>query len=110
MVKILVVVATSDKEKAKAALMYATNAKRFGWVEDIKVVYFGPIEKMIAEEDEEIMSYIRLVRELGLESIACKRIAEIGGYLEKLKVKVKTEYVGKYVSDLLENGYVPLVF
>lgn len=110
MVKILVVIATSDKEKAKAGLMYATNAKRFGWVEDVKVVFFGPIERMIAEDDEEISNYLKLIRELGMESIACKRIAELGGYLDKLTVKIQTDYVGKYVSDLLAQGYTPLIF
>ena len=108
--KILVVVSTSDKEKALAALMYATNAKKYGWVEDVKVVFFGPAERYIAEDDESFDKYLEKLKGVGVEARACKRIAEIGGFEEKLRIKIPTEYVGEYVSKLMDQGYTPLVF
>ena len=36
--KLLVIVATSDKEKAQTALMYAKNAMKRGWLDDVKVL------------------------------------------------------------------------
>ena len=45
--KVLVIIATGEKEKALAGLMYAGNALKFGWLEDLKVVLFGPSERLI---------------------------------------------------------------
>ena len=108
--KILVVISTSDKEKALAGLMYATNAKRYGWAEDVKLVFFGPFEKYIANGDRDVIKLVNMAKKLNLDSIACKKIAEDGGFYEKLKIHVETEYIGKYVSDLISKGYVPMIF
>ena len=108
--KIIVIISTSDKDKAAAGFMYATNAKRFGWVEDVKLIFFGQFEKYIAEEDKDAIKLLKMAKDLGLDAIACKKIAEDGGFYEKLKVHVETEYIGKYVADLITQGYVPLIF
>ena len=81
--KLLVIVATSDKEKAQTALMYAKNAMKRGWLDDVKVVYFGPSEKMIVE-DPILSDQAQDIAEAG-GSIACKYISDRDGVSEKIE-------------------------
>ena len=107
--KLLVIVATSDKEKAKTALMYAHNVMRRGWLDDVKVVYFGPSEKLVVE-DPFIADQAREIAEAG-GSIACKFISDREGVSEKIEeLGVKVEYVGSIISDLIKDGYTPMVW
>jgi hypothetical protein len=95
-----VIVATSDREKAQTALMYANNAMKREWLDDIKVVYFGPSEKLVVE-DPIISDQAREIAEAG-GSIACKYISDRDGVSEK--------YVGSIISDLIKDGYIPMVW
>lgn len=107
--KLLVVVATSNKEKALAALMYTGNAIRHSWMDDVKVVFFGPSERLMVE-DEEASARAREISKAG-GSFACKAISdreEISGDIEDLGVRV--EYVGTIISDFIKDGYIPMVW
>ena len=42
--KVMVIVSTAEKEKALTGIMYAVNAQKNKWVDDIKVIFFGPFE------------------------------------------------------------------
>jgi hypothetical protein len=107
--KVLVIVATGEKEKALTALMYARNALNRKWLDDVKVFYFGPAEKLITS-DPEVANAVLEVVSLG-ESFACKAISdkqEISGDISELGVKVV--YVGSIISDYIKEGYVPMVW
>ena len=107
--KVLVIVATGDKQKALTALMYARNALKRGWLEDVKVVFFGPSERLVAEDDQ-VADEVKDIALIG-ESFACKAISDREGFsgeLEKLGVKV--EYVGSIISNLIKDGYLPMVW
>ena len=107
--KLLVIVATGDREKAQTALMYVNNAMKRGWLDDIKVVYFGPSEKLVVE-DPVISDQAREIAEAG-GSIACKYISDRDGVSEKMeKLGVQVEYVGNIISDLIKDGYTPMVW
>ncbi len=89
--------------------MYANNAMKRGWLDDIKVVYFGPSEKLVVE-DPVISDQAREIAEAG-GSIACKYISDRDGVSEKMeKLGVQVEYVGSIISDLIKNGYTPMVW
>ena len=45
--KLLVMIATGDREKALAGLMYACNILKNRWLDDVKVVFFGPSENWL---------------------------------------------------------------
>lgn len=107
--KLLVILATADKEKAIAGLMYARNALKNRWLDDVKVVFFGPAEKLAAN-DKEITWFIKeIIKERAC--FACKAISDKEGVSEKLEeIGVKVEYVGKIVSDSIKEGYVPMVW
>lgn len=107
--KLLMIVATSDREKAQTALMYANNARKRGWFEDIKVVYFGPSERLVVE-DSIISDQAQEIAEAG-GSIACKYISDRDGVSEKFeKLGVQVEYVGSIISDLIKDGYTTMVW
>ena len=103
--KLLIVIATGDKAKALTGLMYARNALRRGWLDDVKVVYFGPSERLMVE-DADVASAAIEVAGLG-EAYACKAISD----REKIdSMGVRVEYVGSIISDYVKQGYVPMVW
>ena len=107
--KILIIVATGEKEKALTALMYAKNALKRKWLEDVKIFFFGPSEKLITS-DPEVADAVLEVVSMG-ESYACKAISdtqEISGKIHDLGVRV--EYVGSIISDYIKEGYAPMVW
>jgi hypothetical protein len=107
--KILVVISTAEKEKAMTGIMYAVNAQKNDWVDEVKVVFFGPFENLVCEDEEVIEAASRL---LEYETpIACKFLSDrdkISNKLEELGYKV--DYIGSMISAFIEEGYVPLVF
>ena len=48
--KSLIVISTAEKEKALTGLMSAKNALSRKWLDDVKVLYFGPVEKLMTED------------------------------------------------------------
>ncbi len=109
--KVLVVVSSGReaKEKALTGLMYATNAVRNNWA-DVKLILFGPVEDLVAENDPDTVSMIEEYSRLSEKPLACRRIAEMKNYVEKIEDKTDAVYVGKIISDLIAEGYTPLVF
>lgn len=90
-------------------LMYAKNAVENDWLDDIKVIFFGPSEALMVE-DEEINKYAADIAKK-VESLACKYISDkekISEDIEEFGVDV--EYVGSIISDLIEKGYTPMVW
>ena len=110
MPRILVIISTSDVDQALAGLMYATNALKYGWVEDVELIFFGPVERHIASGNKRIINAIMEFSKHKKKPLACKRIAELGGYIDKLEEKIETVYVGSKVSELIKKGYMPMVF
>ncbi|RUM47196.1 MAG: hypothetical protein DSY37_03320 [Hyperthermus sp.] len=110
MVKVLVIISSADVDKALTGLMWATNALRFKWVDDVEVLLFGPVEKMVAKGDERLVKALEELKKRGKNPVACRRIAERDGYLKDLEKYVDTEYIGSFIAWYLSKGYMPLTF
>jgi len=107
--KLLVVIATGDREKALAGLMYTRNVLRNKWLDDVKVVFFGPSEKLAAHDDKVAWFIREIIRES--DCFACKAISDEEGESEKLEeAGIKVEYVGTIVSNAIKEGYLPMVW
>jgi hypothetical protein len=107
--KVLVIIATAEKEKALTGLMYATNAMKYGWMDDVKTIFFGPAQNLMVT-DAEVSQAVQELAKQG-ETVACKFIAdrdELSDSTAQLGVQV--EYVGTIISDLVKDGYVPMVW
>ncbi|BAI80617.1 conserved hypothetical protein [Deferribacter desulfuricans SSM1] len=106
MAKILIWLASGEKEKLNPGILYGTNAKKYGWVDDVKFVVFGEAEKLMLE-DEELFSKIQD----NVETVYCKFVAEEMNITKDLESKgAKVIYVGEYISNLLKEGYQVLTF
>jgi hypothetical protein len=108
--KILIILSTAEREKAMAGLMYAKNTHENHWFDEVRVVLFGPFERLLAEDKE--------IRDLGIEvfkvmahPMACKAFADdtvVSSALKSLGCEI--DQVGGIISECIRNGYVPLVF
>ncbi len=107
--KIIVIIASSEKEVVQTALMYAKNTMKHGWLDDVKTILFGPSEKLVANNPELGKEMMELCN-TG-DGIACKFISDNEGTSESLsKLGVQIEYVGTIIADLIKDGYVPMVW
>lgn len=109
MAKVIVIISTAEKDKALTGIMYAVNAQKYKWIEDLKVIFFGPFENLLCEDEEVAAAASRL---LDYETpIACKFLSDRDGISEKLeKIGVNVDYVGALISGYIAEGYVPMVF
>ena len=107
--KVMVIVSTAEKEKALTGIMYAVNAQKNKWVDDLKVIFFGPFENLMCEDEEVAQAASRL---LEYETpIACKFLSDRDGISENLeKMGVNVDNVGSLISGYIEEGYIPMVF
>ena len=108
--KLLVIISTSEVEKARTGVLYTINAKRNEWINDIKLIFFGPSEKLLLEDDV-IKQYVEEFILMEEKVVACKFIADRGKVNEKLtSLGVEVEYVGEMISNYIKNGYIPMVW
>jgi hypothetical protein len=107
--KVLIVISTGEAEKALTGLMYAYRTMSEGWIDDVKVVFFGPSEKLLVQ-DERIAQLAQRICEAE-KPFVCKFISDQEGISEQIEdLGLKVEYVGTIMSDFIKDGYVPMVF
>lgn len=107
--KVLVIISTAEKEKAKIGIMYATNALKKEWLEDVKVFFFGPFEKLIAE-DKELQLQVEGLIQYSTPSV-CKLISDNEGISDNLSsLGYELDYIGSTISNYIKDGYIPMVF
>ncbi len=109
--KVFVVLGSGDREVAlEVGLVYPLNAAKKKWMDEVKVIIFGPSEK-VAAYDSEVQERLKELQEAGIEIMACKWCADrmnITGKLEEAGIKVI--YVGTVISQLLKDGWASLSF
>ncbi|MHA1400701.1 MAG: DsrE family protein [Candidatus Heimdallarchaeaceae archaeon] len=94
----------------EASFKYAYNAKKQGWMDQVRVILWGPTER-IAAEDKDFQEEIRLLLDAGVEVIACKACSDNFGVSEELeKIGVTVQYVGNIVTKMLKEGWYQLTF
>lgn len=112
----LLVLISSGKEaigKASTGMMYAINAKKNGWMDDVRLIFFGPSEELIAHADEsdDFLGLLKSAMETGITPMACKAVSDENHFTEKLELKgIDTEYVGSIISAYIKKGYEVLTF
>ena len=109
--KVLDILSSADREVAlEAGLLYPLNALKHQWMDDVKVVIFGPSEK-VAAYDTEIQNIIKEILAQNIEVMACKYCSDrmnVSELLEKQGIKV--EYIGPVISQLIKDGWATLTF
>ncbi len=109
--KVFVVVTSRDKEaSAGVGLRYAFNAATKPWMDEVKIIVFGPAEELAAY-DTEVQLKLKDCMKAGIEVLFCKACSDeygITGMLEEAGFKVI--YVGSVISQLLKDGWDSLTF
>ena len=109
--KVFVILSSGDREVAlEVGLVYPLNAKTKGWMDEVKVIIFGPSEK-IAANDAEVQERLTELQEAGVEVMACKWCADRMNITDKFEAAgIPVVYVGSIISDLLKDGWASLTF
>jgi hypothetical protein len=105
----LILWTSGDREVAlKMVFMYAFNCKKYAWMDNIRLLVWGPSAKLLSE-DQELQARLKDLKEAGVELYACKGCADMYGISEKLSsLGVNVMYTGKMLADLQQHGWYVL--
>lgn len=85
----------------KMVMMYATNARKKGWWDEVTVIIWGATAKLVAE-NEMIQELIKIAQEQGVKFSACLACAEQLGVVPQLeKQDIELIYWGQGLTDLI---------
>jgi len=108
--KLVVIISTSDPEKALTGMMYAINTVKNHWMEEVKLFFFGPAEELLLR-DLSLQQSLKDYQAINEAAIACKFLSDRESTSEQIAaLGVKVEYVGTMISNLIKDGYAPMVW
>ncbi|MGE4586177.1 MAG: DsrE family protein [Mangrovibacterium sp.] len=109
--KLAVIWSSSDPEVAeKVCFMYAQNAKKQGWFEEVVLIIWGPSVSVLAEDDD-LKADIRKIIEMGITveaSLSCTQLYGVTSDLEDLDIVV--EPMGVPLTGYIKDGWHILNF
>ncbi len=109
--KVFSIISSADREVAlEVGLVYPLNAAKNKWMEEVKVIFFGPSERTLAA-DNEVQARVKELLAVGIEVMACKWCSDRMGITAALEqAGVKVLYVGPVITRLIKDGWAPLTF
>ena len=109
--KLFIILASGDKDVAlETALFYPVTVAKEKYMEEVKVILFGPSEKLVAR-NKNVQKRIKTMLEAGVEISACKYCSDRMGISEKLEeLGIKVEYVSSGIAQMLKDGWASLSF
>ena len=110
--KIFFLVATGDKDVIlETALFYPLTVAKEKYMDEVKVILYGPVQKLAAEDIHVQKRIKRLQEEGGIEILSCKYCADKWGLSEKMEELGFTNvYVSPIIAKLLKEGWHSLSF
>ena len=102
---LLIVWTSGDPDVAhKMVFMYAYNAQKNGWWDQVTLLVWGPSAKL-SSEDEKIQESLKKMKDAGMELLACKGCADQYGVSDKLEeIGITVKYTGTYLTDFIKSG------
>ncbi len=96
----------ADPEAAmNMALMYAKNSRIHGWWETVRLIVWGPSQKVLAENGM-LREELAACAKAGVELYACRACAERYGLAETLEaLGVEVLYTGEPLTHMLKTGW-----
>jgi hypothetical protein len=109
--KLLVIWSSADREVAlHNVFMYTHNAKKRGWWDQVRLLLWGPSDRLLAE-DAELQEGIKAMIADGVEVLACKACSDRLGVSEELAaLGVNVFYVGTALTEMLKSGWTTLTY
>jgi hypothetical protein len=102
----LILWTSGDREVAlKMVFMYTLNSKKQGWMDSVRLLIWGPSQKLLVE-DSVLQAGLGKLKDAGVELYACKACADMYGIADKLsKLGVTVMYTGEMLADLQKQGW-----
>ena len=109
--KLLVVWTSGDRDVAlKMVFMYTRNSKKNDWWDKVRLVVWGPSQKLLVG-DEEMQEHIKVLKDYGVEVYACIVCAEMYGLTSTLKeLGIEVTGMGVPLTEMLKEGWLTLTF
>ncbi|MDA8365017.1 MAG: hypothetical protein M0Z84_14670 [Gammaproteobacteria bacterium] len=106
MTKVLMWLASGDRSKLMPGILWGVNAKRRGWVDEIRVIVFGDSERTLMN-DEVLFNMVQEIE----GTLFCRHVAETEGTVGDLEKRgANLAYVGEPIARAIAEGYTVLTF
>lgn len=103
---VLITSGMEAKDKMMIGMRLALNSAKKDKLDDVKIVFFGPSEKAIASDDEQVRDLYNKLVEQGVTSIACNGYAAANDVSENIaKLGIKLENVSDTIPGFISQGY-----
>ena len=94
----------------RMVLMYADAAQRQGWFGDVRVIVWGPSQRLVVG-DKDIREKLAAMRERGVEVVACLACADSYGIADDLReAGFEVRYMGAPLSEDLKSDREVMTF
>ena len=109
--RLVVVWSSGDPEVAhNTVFLYTRNAKKQGWFDDVTLIIWGPSAPLLVK-DESLQKEIKVMANLGVRVMACRRCAEDYCVHDQLvDMDVDSIYIGETLSNMMKEGRHVLTF
>lgn len=96
---------TNNKETSlNMVCLYAHNAKKQSWIEDVTILVWGASQELI-NEDKEIQEKVKEMVADGVKIVACQKCSENLGVKDSLEAcNIDVFYTGKLLTDWIQSG------
>jgi len=109
-VRVLVILSSAEAGKARTGALYAVNAVKNHWLDDVRLFVFGPAQRLLLE-DAELQTLVAEFGSLSAPAVACRFFAERDEQVPRTReLGLTVEYVGEPISALLRRGYLPMIW
>jgi hypothetical protein len=107
----LIVWTSGDRDVAlKMVFMYTYNCKKRGWMDQVRLLVWGPSAKLLTE-DKELQDQLGGLKGEGVELYACKACADMYGVSDALTaLGIDVQYTGTMLADAQKDGWHVLTF
>jgi len=109
--RLAVVWSSGDPDVAhRVCLMYAHNAMRNEWFDEVVLIVWGPSAKLLSE-DLPLQKKIKAMKEDGVDLKACIDCADSYGVTEKLRsLGIEVKGMGRPLTEMLQSDWKVLTF
>jgi hypothetical protein len=94
----------------RVAFMYAHNAKKAGWFDEVTLIVWGPSQRLLVG-DKDLQKKIKEMQADGVVVEACVACAMSFGIVEELKaIGITVKPMGLPLTNYLKSGWKVLTF
>lgn len=109
--KLAVLWTSGDPDVAhRVAFMYAHNAKKAGWFDEVTLIVWGPSQRLLVG-DKDLQKKVKEMQADGVVVEACVACAMSFGIVEELKaIGITVKPMGVPLTNYLKSGWKVLTF